>query len=106
MVSNIQIARLLAHCVLLGSIAKLLLAFPCGVCWHFLQMVDAITGKVMSSMVIVLALKSIAIPYSFIVLHQEQGNVVAYYPCRTRLHQVLTRTFCYQSLVVLNHIRF
>jgi hypothetical protein len=46
----------------------------------FLQMVDAITGKVMSSMVIVLALKSIAIPNTFMVLHQEQGHVVAYYP--------------------------
>jgi hypothetical protein len=40
------------------------------------------------------------------VLRQEQGHVVAYYPCHTQLHQVLTRTFCYQSPVVLNHIRF
>ncbi len=56
MVSGIQVARLLADCVLIGSLAELYLAFACGVCWHFLQMVDAIIGKVTSSMVIVLAL--------------------------------------------------
>jgi hypothetical protein len=71
----------------------------------FLQMVDTVTGKVTSSMVIVLAFKSIEIPSSFMVLHQEQGRVVAYFPFCTQLHQVLTGTFCYQSLVVLVHIR-
>jgi hypothetical protein len=40
------------------------------------------------------------------VLHQELDDVAAYYPCRTQLHQVLTRTFSYESLIVLNHIRF
>jgi hypothetical protein len=30
---------------------------------------------------------------------------VAYYPCCTWPHQVLNRTFCYPSLVVLDHIR-
>ncbi len=57
MVSSIRVARLLAHCVLIGSLAELYLVFACGVCWHFLQMVDAITGKVMLPIVIVLALK-------------------------------------------------
>jgi hypothetical protein len=57
MVSSIQVAHLLAHCVLIGSLAELYLAFAYQVCWHFLQMVDAITGKVMSSMVIILGLK-------------------------------------------------
>jgi hypothetical protein len=57
MVSSIQVGGLVAHCVLLGYLAKHHLAFACRVCWRFLQVVDAITGKVMSSMVIVLALK-------------------------------------------------
>ncbi len=57
MVSSIQVARLLAHCVLIGSLAELLFSFCMQSVLAFLQMVDAITGKVMSSMVIVLALK-------------------------------------------------
>jgi hypothetical protein len=57
MVSSIQIARLLVPCVLLGSLAELLFSFHMRSVLAFLQMVDAITGKVMSSMVIVLALK-------------------------------------------------
>ncbi len=56
MVSSIQVAHLLVHCVLIGSLAELLISF-CAESAGFLQMVDAITGKVMSSMVIVLALK-------------------------------------------------
>ncbi len=55
MVSSIQDARLLAHCVLIGSLAELLFSFFMRSVLAFLQMVDAITGKVMSSMVIVLA---------------------------------------------------
>jgi hypothetical protein len=57
MVSSIQVARLLAHCVLIGSLAELLFSFCMRSVLPFLQMVDAITGKVMSSMVIALALK-------------------------------------------------
>ncbi len=57
MVSSIPVACLLAHCVLFGSIAELLFSFCMRSVLAFLQMVDAITGKVMSSMVIVLALK-------------------------------------------------
>jgi hypothetical protein len=57
MVSSIQVARLLVHCVLIGSLAELLFSFCRQSVLAFLQMVDAITGKVMSSMVIVLALK-------------------------------------------------
>jgi hypothetical protein len=57
MVSSIQIARLLVQCVLIGSLAKLLFSFHMRSVLAFLQMVDAITGKVMSSMVIVLAFK-------------------------------------------------
>jgi hypothetical protein len=57
MVSSIQVACLLAHCVLIGSLAELLFRFCMRSVLEFLQMVDAITGKVMSSMVIVLALK-------------------------------------------------
>jgi hypothetical protein len=57
MVSSIQVARLLAHCVLIGSLAELLFCFCMRSVLAFLQMVDAITGKVISSMVIVLALK-------------------------------------------------
>ena len=83
--------------MLIGSLAKLLVSFHMQSVLAFLQIVDAITGKVMSSMVFVLALKKyIAIPTSFMVLHQEGGHVVAYYPCCTRPHQVLKRTFCYQ----------
>jgi hypothetical protein len=57
MVSSIRVACLLAHCVLIGSLAKLLFSFCMQSVLGFFQMVDAITGKVMSSMVIVLALK-------------------------------------------------
>ncbi len=57
MVSSIQVARLVAHCVLIDSLAELLFSFCMWSVLTFLQMVDAITGKVMSSMVIVLALK-------------------------------------------------
>ena len=57
MVPSIQVAHLLVHCVLIGSLAELLFSFCMQNVLAFLQMVDAITGKVMSSMVIVLALK-------------------------------------------------
>jgi hypothetical protein len=57
MVSSIQVAHLLAHCVLIGSLSELLFGFCMWSVLAFLQMVDAITGEVMSSMVIVLALK-------------------------------------------------
>ncbi len=57
MVPSIQVVRLLAHCVLIGSLAELLFSFCMQSVLAFLQMVDAITGKVISSMVIVMALK-------------------------------------------------
>ncbi len=57
MVPSIQVARLLAYCVLIGFLAELLFSFCMRNVLAFLQMVDANTGKVMSSMVIVLALK-------------------------------------------------
>ncbi len=55
MMSSIHVGHLLAHCVLLGSLAKLSFSFCMWSVLAFLQMVDAITGKVMSSMVIILA---------------------------------------------------
>jgi hypothetical protein len=67
MVSSIRVAHLLAHCVRIGFLAELSFSFCMWSVLAFLQMVDAIIGKVMSSMVIVLALKSIAIPNSFMV---------------------------------------
>ncbi len=57
MVSSTQVAHLLAYCVLISSLAELLFSFCRRSVLAFLQKVDAITGKVMSSMVIVLALK-------------------------------------------------
>jgi hypothetical protein len=57
MVPSIRFARLLAYCVLIGSLAELLFSFCMWNVLASLQMVDAITGKVTSSMVIVLALK-------------------------------------------------
>jgi hypothetical protein len=57
MVSSIQVARLLVHCVLIGSLAEQLFSFCMWSVLAFLQMIDAITGKVMSSIFIVLALK-------------------------------------------------
>ncbi len=57
-VSSIRVPRLLAYCcVLIGSLAELLFSFCRRSVLASFQMVDAITGKVMSSMVIVLALK-------------------------------------------------
>ncbi len=57
MVPSIRVARLLAYCVLNGSLAELLFSFCMQNVLAFLQMVDAITRKVISSMVIILALK-------------------------------------------------
>jgi hypothetical protein len=57
MVSSIQVAHLLVHCVLIYSIAELLFSFRMRSVLTFLQMVDAIISKVMPSMVIILALK-------------------------------------------------
>ncbi len=57
MVSSFQVAHLLAHCVLIGSLAELLFSFCMWSVLAFLQIVDAITGKVISAMVIILALK-------------------------------------------------
>ncbi len=58
LVSSIQVANLLVHCVLIGSLAKPSFSFRMRSVLAFLQMVDAITGKVMSSMVFVMAFKS------------------------------------------------
>jgi hypothetical protein len=57
MVSSIQVAHLLAHCALIGSLAELLFSFCMRSVLAFLQMVDANIGEVMPSIVIVLALK-------------------------------------------------
>jgi hypothetical protein len=57
MALSIQVACLLAHCVLVGSLVELLFSFHMRSMLAFLQMVDAIIGKVISSMVIALALK-------------------------------------------------
>ncbi len=57
MVPSIRVARLLAHCVLIGFLAELLFSFCMWSVLAFLQMVDAITSKVISSMVIILASK-------------------------------------------------
>jgi hypothetical protein len=57
MVPSIQVACLLAYCVLIGSLAELLLSFCTWNVLAFLQMVDAITSKVILSMFIVLAFK-------------------------------------------------
>jgi hypothetical protein len=57
MVPSIRVARLLAYCVLIGSLAELLFSFCMQNVLAFLQMVDATIGKVMSSMVIPLASK-------------------------------------------------
>ncbi len=54
---SIRVAHLLAHCVLIGSLAELLFSFRMWSVLAFLQMVDAIIGEVISSMVIALASK-------------------------------------------------
>ncbi len=56
-----------SNCVLIGFLAELLFGFCMRNVLAFLQMVNSITGKKTSSMVIILALKSIAIPKSFMV---------------------------------------
>jgi hypothetical protein len=57
MVPSIRVARLPEYCMLIDSLAELLFSFCMQNVLAFLQMVDAITGKVISSMVIILALK-------------------------------------------------
>jgi hypothetical protein len=64
LLSSVQVARL--ACVLIGSLAKLYLALQVE-CASTLQMVDAIIGKVISSMVIIWLQESITIPNSFMV---------------------------------------
>jgi hypothetical protein len=56
-VSRIWVAHLFASCVFIGSLAKLSFSFCTWSVLAFLQMVDAITGMVTSSMVILLAFK-------------------------------------------------
>jgi hypothetical protein len=56
MMLSIQVAHLLAHCVLVGALAELLFSFRMQSMLAFLQIVDAIIGEVISSMVIALAL--------------------------------------------------
>jgi hypothetical protein len=56
MALSIRVAHLL-DCVLVGSLAELLFSFCMWSMLAFLQMVDAIIGKMISSMVIALALK-------------------------------------------------
>jgi hypothetical protein len=56
MVPSIQVARLLAYCVLVGSLAELLFSFHMQSVLAFLQMVNPFAGKVISSMIIILAL--------------------------------------------------
>jgi hypothetical protein len=57
MVPSTQVARLLAYCVLIGSLAELYLAFCMQNVLAFCRWFEAITGRVISSMVIALALK-------------------------------------------------
>ncbi len=57
MAISIQVAHLLAHCVHVGSLAELLFSFRMRSMLVLLQMVDAIIGEVISSMVFALALK-------------------------------------------------
>jgi hypothetical protein len=57
MVPSIRVACLLVYCMLIGFLAELLFSFCMQNVLEFLHMVDATTGKVMSSMVIALALK-------------------------------------------------
>ncbi len=59
MVPSIRVAHLLVHCVPIGSLAELLFSFCMWSVLAFLQMVDAITGKVISSMVNSLTPKSV-----------------------------------------------
>ncbi len=60
-------------------------------------MVEAITSRVISSMVIVLALKSIAIPNSFHGVVPRTRSCGGLISLCTWPHQVLTRTLSYQS---------
>jgi hypothetical protein len=57
LVSSFHVTHLLATCVLIDSLAKLSLICCTRSVLVFLQMVDAIIGKVTSSMVILLAFK-------------------------------------------------
>ncbi len=58
LVSSVRVACLLAFCVLIGSLAILSFSFCLWSVLAFLQIVDSITGKMNSSMVIILALKA------------------------------------------------
>jgi hypothetical protein len=107
LVSSFCVAHLVATCVLIGSLAKLSFSFCTrSVLALFCRLLMLSLAKWLHQWLLSWLLKSIAIPHFFMVLHQERGHIVAYYPCCTQPHQVLTQTFCYQSLVVLNRVRF
>ncbi len=104
LVSSIRVVHL--ACVLIGSLAKLLSSFckqSVLVLHRSLMLLLAMWSHQWLSTGL---LKSIVIPNSFMVSYQEWGHVAAYYPCCTQPHQVLNRTFCYQSLVVFDRFRF
>ncbi len=119
MLPSIQVARLLAYCVLIGSLAELYLAFCMGnvlACCRWLKLSLA---RWYHQWLLPWLWKSIAIgiPNSFhgvvprtsscsglISLctrpHQVLITTLSYqYPCWTRPHPALKRTFCYQRTV-------
>ena len=111
---SIRVAPLLAYSVLYRFLSWAVFSFLHVECAGICSWFEAITGRVISSMVIILALKSIAIPnylhgvaprtrsYSGLISlcsrpHQVLTRTLSYQRhCRTRPHPALERTFCYQ----------
>ncbi len=114
MVPSIRVARLLAYCVLIASLAELYLAFCIQnvlACWRLLRL--SLAGWY-HQWLLPWLWKSIVIPNSFhgVVLrtrsysglislcmqpHQVMTRALSYqHHCWTRPHQALQRTFCYQ----------
>ncbi len=96
-VSRIQVACLVLSCVLFGSMAKLLFSLSVQSVLAPGRWLMFLIGKMISSIVILLALKSSTIPKSVMVL-VPGIHTAAYYPSGNQPHQVLKSTFCYQSI--------
>ncbi len=98
LLSRICVAHLAMSCLLCSSMAKLLFSFSV---WSILapwRWLMFLIGEMISSIIIVLALKSCMNLTLWWFLWQELGHTVAYYPCCTQPHHVLNSTFCYQSI--------
>ncbi len=96
MLPSIRVARLLAYCVLIGSLAELYLAFACGMCWHVADLLRLSLAGWYHQWLLPWLWKSIAISNSFHGVVPRTRSCSGLISLCTWPHQVLTRTLSYQ----------